>query len=306
MKFNQIRDVLAVAERGSFRSAARHLGLAQPAITRSIRELEHELDVTLFERHVTGTVLTPMGSAFIRRAAAIQLELQRTRDELQQLKGMTTGSVTFGLSTAAHVALLPKVLRAFARRFPDVRLKLMEGLFPTVESDLHDGMVDFYVGPLAEDAISGELKVEKLFDNHRIIIARKGNPLVASTSLKELTAARWVAASVTIAKEAELNPVFLSHGLPLPIIAIETHTALSLISAVASSDYLGMLPRQWVALIDSTDLLQRLKLSENLTAPAICMVRRAKLPLTPAAEHLADLFRRAAMHHAENDGAREI
>jgi DNA-binding transcriptional LysR family regulator len=48
MKLNHIRDVIAVAERGSLRSAARHLGIAQPAITRSIRELEHELGAPLF------------------------------------------------------------------------------------------------------------------------------------------------------------------------------------------------------------------------------------------------------------------
>ena len=111
MKPNHIRDVIAVAERGSLRSAARHLGIAQPAITRSIRELEHELGVTLFERHVTGAALTPIGKAFLCAAQRpSNLELQRTKDEIQQLKGLKTGSVAVGLSTAGHVALLPRVL----------------------------------------------------------------------------------------------------------------------------------------------------------------------------------------------------
>ena len=53
MTLNQIRNIVAVAERGSLRSAARFLGVTQPAITRSIRELEHELGVPLFERRVS-------------------------------------------------------------------------------------------------------------------------------------------------------------------------------------------------------------------------------------------------------------
>lgn len=72
----------------TLRSAARHLGIAQPAITRSIRELEHELGAALFVRHVNGVVLTPMGEAFLRRATAIQLELEPTKDEIQQLRGI--------------------------------------------------------------------------------------------------------------------------------------------------------------------------------------------------------------------------
>ncbi|WP_293881801.1 LysR family transcriptional regulator, partial [Sphingomonas sp.] len=62
-----LRDLVAIAEKGGLRRAARHLGLAQPAITRSIRELEHELGATFFERTTTGMNLTPVGAAFCRR-----------------------------------------------------------------------------------------------------------------------------------------------------------------------------------------------------------------------------------------------
>ena len=74
MKLTHLRDVVAVAERGSLRAAARHLGIAQPAITRSIREIERELGVVLFERRARGVVLTPMGEVFMRRALVMQNE----------------------------------------------------------------------------------------------------------------------------------------------------------------------------------------------------------------------------------------
>lgn len=296
MKLTHIRDVIVVAERGSFRSAARHLGIAQPSITRSIRELEHELGAVLFERRAHGVVPTPMGQVFLRRATAMQLELERTKDEIQQLAGSKTGSVVVGASSAAHVALLPQVLKPFSRQFPEVKLKLIEGLFPTMESDLNDGSIDFYVGPLGGDSPSTEFVVEKLFDNRRIIVGRRGHPLASARSLSELVDARWVMTSITLTSEAELNPIFGRYGLPHPVISITVQTALSIVIVAAYSDCLAMLPQQWTNFVETSKLLHQFGVREELAAPAICIARRARLPLTPSAEYLCDLFRRAAAH----------
>ncbi|WP_375398119.1 LysR substrate-binding domain-containing protein [uncultured Sphingomonas sp.] len=296
MKLTNIRDLVAVAEFGGLRRAARHLGVAQPAISRSIRDLEHELGVTLFERGATGMVLTPIGAAFARRAAAVQLEIERARDEVNQLKGAGGGSVAIGLSTAPHVSLLPRVLAPFQRRFPDVRLKLVEGLFPAMEAEVREGSIDFYVGPLAEDRLAGDFTVEKLFDNRRVVLGRRGHPLSGARGLCDLIGARWVATSVTTNSEAELNPIFEQRGLPAPVIAVQAQSALSMITVAATTDMLAILPRQWLGFAHATRLLTHIRLDEDLQAPAICIVNRSKLPLTPVAQHLCDLFRRAALN----------
>lgn len=64
IKLTHLRDVVAAAELGSLRAASRHLGIAQPAISRSIREIENELGATLFQRHQQGIRLTAVGEAF--------------------------------------------------------------------------------------------------------------------------------------------------------------------------------------------------------------------------------------------------
>lgn len=294
MKLAQLRHFVAVAELGGLRRAARHLAIAQPAITRSIRDLEHELGATLFQRSALGMTLTPIGEAFARRSAAIQLELERARDEVQQLKGVSAGSVSIGLSTAPHVSMLPKVLTPFRRHFPDVRLRIAEGLFPALASDVLDGSIDFYIGPLSEEHVSGEFVVEKLFDNERVILGRRGHPLAQASRLSDLTGAQWVGTSVTLSSEAELNPLFEEEGLPPPAIAVEAHSALSMIVVAASSDLLAMLPRQWLAFAATSRLLTHIEIDRPIKAPAICVVYRSRLPLTPIAERLCDLFRRAA------------
>lgn len=300
MKLSQLRDVIAVAERGSLRSAARHLGLAQPAITRSIHEIERELGVALFERRAKGMLLTPMGEVFVRRARAAQGELRRARDEIGQMRGQATGRVSVGLSTVSHLALLPSALNSFCARYPEVFLNVAEGVFPIMEAALKEGELDFYVGPLPETPMPKELVVEKLFDNSRVILSRNGHPLAAARSLRELVDARWITTSVTMQNEAELGPLFARHGLPSPRVQMQAHSALTMIVAAASSDLLTMLPQQWCEFPWTSALLRSIDVIEPLDAPAMHVVKRARLPLTPAAEYLCDLFRRAAQQHAPN------
>lgn len=297
MKLSQIRDIAAVAERGSLRAAARHLGIAQPAISRSIRELEHELGVALFERSARGVRLTPMGEMFLRRATAAQNELRQAREEIDQLKGATTGQVSVALSTVAHIALLPRALAPFRARYPGILLRIIEGLFPSLEQALQDGAVDFYVGPLSETPAPREFIVETLFENTRLVFGRKGHALAGATTLAELTGARWITTSVTSSSEAELYPLFERHGLPRPQVEIYAPSALSMIIAAANSDLLMMLPLQWLDLPATLEMLAPLPLAEELSAAPICIVRRARLPLTPAAEFFSDMLRRAAQHH---------
>src|SRR5690606_38925113 len=106
MKLNAIRDFLVVAERGGQRAAARHLGVPQPAITRSIHGLEKELGAPLFERSHKGVRLTAMGEVFHRRANAVRNELQRAKEEIDQLRGRLHGTVTVCLSSVPHLTLL--------------------------------------------------------------------------------------------------------------------------------------------------------------------------------------------------------
>ena len=105
MKLVQLTYVAAIAKHGSLRAAARHLSVAQPAFSRSIAELERELGATLFERRAKGMVATTLGQAFVKRATAILNDVRRAREEFEQLRGNAVGSVTIGLSIAAHLQL---------------------------------------------------------------------------------------------------------------------------------------------------------------------------------------------------------
>jgi len=148
MKLTQLRHMMAVAERGSLRAAARDLGVAQPAVTRSIHELEREFGVALFERHPRGVFVTDMGALLLRRAGAIVNEVRRAQEEIAQASGGIAGSVCRRVlqrsphqHAAQGVAPVPQALSQGPHA--DHRSRL-----PVVEAGLLDGSIDFYIGPL--------------------------------------------------------------------------------------------------------------------------------------------------------------
>ncbi|MEP7069747.1 MAG: LysR substrate-binding domain-containing protein [Usitatibacter sp.] len=296
MKLNHLRDVLAVAERGSLRAAARHLGVAQPALTRSIQELERELGIPLFERQPTGVTVTPMGQLFVRRANAVRVELQRAREEIDQVRGGTNGRLSVCLSTVPHIALMPYALPAFRARYPYVHLDLAEGLFPMIETSLRSGIIDVYIGPPPAGPPSPDLLVQVLFANTRVILGRKGHPLANARSLRELIDAQWLSTSIFVKLDEELAPLFAEHGLSPPRMVVQAHSALTMLVAITYSDLLGMLPVQWTEFPMTRDALQRIHVAEPLPAPPICIVRRTGLPLTPAGEYFCDMMLRASGH----------
>jgi LysR family transcriptional regulator of abg operon len=295
MKFSAVRDFLAVAERGSLRAAARQLNGSQPAISRSIQELERELGVVLFERSPSGVQLTPMGSVFLRRASAVRNELRLAQEELDQLRGETHGRLTVALSSVPHIALLPHALQPFRARYPHVTIDIRDAMYPTIEADLKESRVDCYMGPDPGE-MAPELTREKLFDNTRLIYGRKGHPLAHAKSLAELVDAEWITTSVTHIAEEELGPLFAQHGLPAPRLVMQAHSTLSFLVALTHSDLLMMLPVQWTQFMPLRDMVQAIPVREVLPAPPICLVRRSGLPLTPAAEYFCDMMRRAVLH----------
>jgi DNA-binding transcriptional LysR family regulator len=298
LRLDQLQHLVAVVEHGSVRAAARRLGVPQPALSRSIRALERDLGTPLFTRAAQGMTLTARGQRFHQRATAVVNELRRARDELAQSAGEERGEVTVALSIMPHVGMLPRALPAFRRRYPNVRLLLIEGLFPDVEERLRTGQIDFYVGATSQAlatskaAFAPGLVMRRLFGNVRTVVCRQGHPLQRVRSLKALASAEWATTAIDYNAEQDLAQLFARHGLPPPRVMVHTRTALSLMTALTSTDLLAMVPVQWQDYAATRGTLHPIRVRERLPAPDVVLVTRQGLPMTPAAEHLCDLLLR--------------
>jgi LysR family transcriptional regulator of abg operon len=303
MKLTQLGYIAAIAERGSLRAAARHLGVAQPAFSRSLAELERELGAPLFERRAKGMVATPLGQAFVRRAKTILNDVRRAQDEFEQLRGNAVGAVTIGLSIAAHLRLLPAALRSFRERYPKIRLHIIEGFYPTLAPGLQDGSVDFYVGPDPGLRLPSVLSKEILISGERAVLCRARHPLAGATSLKELRGAEWITTSITPRAESEIGDLFKRHRLPEPILALQSQSALTLLTCLTNSDLLAMAPAHWTDSPIASRLLTTIAVKEELSAAPIIIVTRSDAPLVPAASFLLDIMKRTGGHlRSQPDG----
>jgi DNA-binding transcriptional LysR family regulator len=191
------------------------------------------------------------------------------------------------------LALLPAAIQSFSASHPQVQVRLIEGVFPTIEQRLMDGQLDFYVGPPPEE-LPRSLRSELYFKNERVVVARKDHPLGKVRSLKALTAAHWILTGLRERTEEEFEELFSAYKLPAPPSRMRVESTLGLLSIINHTDTIALLPRQWTDSPMFQHALAAIPVREKLLAPDIVLIARAGVPLTPVAEHFAVLLRRSA------------
>jgi DNA-binding transcriptional LysR family regulator len=298
MKLTHFRDLLAVVQTGSLRAASRQLNIAQPVITRSIRELENELGQALLERHSKGVSLTPVGERFVRRIEGVQAEVRRAKEEVVHWSGEHVGEVSVGLSPLTAMSLLPSTIATFSKRYPKAVTKITQTLFKPVEQKLAEGLMDFWVGSIQKEHLSQRFAVDILMPHNRRVAARPGHPLGGARNLEELVGAKWVRPPLNdrIA-ESDLEAMFRQRGLPVPEVSVESPSMLIMIMTVANTDLLTFLPEQMFDLMPIAGFCRPLEAMSPFPSDPICIVQRNGLPLTPLAEKLSDLIRKSANNY---------
>jgi DNA-binding transcriptional LysR family regulator len=121
----QLAAFVAVAEELHFGRAAARLRIAQSPLSQTIRRLERELGVALFDRSTRSVALTPAGEALLPHAHRVFEELERGRQATRAVSGVVYGTVRIGFSGALNHRTLPPLTRAVRRRYPDVALTLV-------------------------------------------------------------------------------------------------------------------------------------------------------------------------------------
>lgn len=299
MRLTQIRDFLAVVDAGSIRAAARQLELSQPALTKSVRQLEVELGGALVTRSVRGVQLTQIGRAFLARARAVSADLRRAREEIAQLNGSREGHLAIGSAPGPALGLLPEALVRLRERWPRAAIHVADISPPEVLPALREGALDLALsvrmGSLAE--LPTDCHADVLYLNEAVIIARRGHPLEGARRLGALAEAEWIRTG-TPGNTSALPDVFRDAGLPPPRYRVDCASFLAVPELVARSDLLAVVPWQIAAREERAGRIQRLPVREAMPAREISLFRRADVPPTPIARDCADILREIARHAA--------
>jgi DNA-binding transcriptional LysR family regulator len=295
MRLPQLRALAAIADMGSVRAAARKLRQSQPALTKSLRQLEEEFQLPLFRRTSSGMVLTEFGSAVLVRARAILTEMSRIEQEVDQLQGKYQGAVSVGVSPLAARAIMTNVLMAFRKQRPGIDVRIVDALFPGALPSLREGMLDMLVGPEPPAAAAREFHIERLVTTELMVAARRGHPRSKARTLKDLFDCEWMLYGPIEGPGSIYPPAISNLGIVPPRAAIVNESMLSAVTILESSDALCVLPRLLIQNLQRHYKIEEIRLRERLPSLNIGIMWRAGIPLTPAANILASLIiRRAA------------
>jgi DNA-binding transcriptional LysR family regulator len=159
-----LRAVLAVAENRSFIAAATSLRISQPALTRTIQQVETTLGVELFSRTTRQVSVTHAGKEFAALAERVLNDLSISISNLKRQAAQPSGSIAVASVLSLANALLPELLADFGKRYPGIQIHLREGIHRDVVDDVRSGQVDFgigYVEGLPETFAIEDLGVER-------------------------------------------------------------------------------------------------------------------------------------------------
>ena len=294
MRLRHIQVLVTVSETGSIRAAARRLGLTQPALSKAIRQMEADFHVPMLTRTPRGVVLTDYGRAVLTRARSIDNEIKRMNEEVAQLAGSMRGSVSIAVAPLPALLILPHVIPKFCAQYPDVQVRVLDGMFPTVLPPVREGTFDFTVGPAPPDRVPGEFEIEELLDTELVVVARAGHPRVRARKLADVAGDRWMTLGPAGSPGDYFIEAFQAKGLPLPAAMMKSESFAAALALIGQSDFLSILPKRLIPDVERTDGLRALPIDLDLPAIKVVLLRRAGVPLTPAAEALATLIRRRA------------
>ncbi len=142
MELKELRNFMNVARAGSVSRAATELRLAQPALSRQIKKLEHELGVLLFTRHGRGVRLSAAGSLLLERAEAIAQLVHQTSEEIKDDRSPRRGRIALGVPPAAGRILIPHFAARFQEAWPQATLHMREGVANSLQEWLIDKRLD--------------------------------------------------------------------------------------------------------------------------------------------------------------------
>jgi DNA-binding transcriptional LysR family regulator len=228
MDLNELRTFVAIARLGGFSRAAVALRRSQPAISRRIDLLEHELGVPLFERLREGAALTDAGAALLPHAEAVLAAAKDGADAVRGLQRGEEGAISLALVGALANNALTKALRQFTRQYPKVRLDLQTATSQEVEQLVRRGdatlglryFTDRSPG-LISQTVAKELVVVAS-STHRLADGRRHHA-------RELVGERWVGFPARRSREALasfLERRLIAAGLEDPeVIPIDSLTA---------------------------------------------------------------------------------
>lgn len=181
IKYRHLHTFVEVARQRSVVKAADSLNISQPAVTKTIRELEELLKVELFERDGRGIRITKPGEVFLRHATASLTALRQGIDSVSYEQLDNVPPVRIGALPTVSTRIMPKAMELFLSEGTRSRIKIVTGDNAVLLEQLRTGELDLVVGRLAAPEKMTGFSFEHLYSEQVLFVVRNGHPLLEET-----------------------------------------------------------------------------------------------------------------------------
>ena len=302
LKLKHLKLLVTVAEQGNILKASQLLNIAQPAVTKTIRDIEKALNLSLFNRSSRGVSLTLYGNVLIKHAKLILSQIKHASEEVSALQNGISGHISIGVLLAASPMLLPLGLVKLKKERPNIFVSIIEGTNDTLIPDLKLGDIDMIVGRMPEIQQDEELSGQVLYCEPIAIVARTGHPLskTKNLKLKDLVSEPWILPPPGTTLRHEINTAFHKLKLALPANVIESISLLTNRTLLSESDSIAVMPYQIMKSYEERNLLCQLPVKIKANDGPIGITINANRELTPAAQYMFDLLKESAEEIQQN------
>ncbi|MFJ2992841.1 LysR family transcriptional regulator [Pandoraea sp. NPDC087047] len=293
MKPQQLQAFVAVANCMSIRGAARALGVSPPAITKTMRELERELDAPLLDRSVAGVELTLFGQAFLARARLLLDDMQRARDEIAQLRDGQTGNLRVAVSRHLAETVAAPAFCAFRAKRPSINLRLREATLSRMLAMLEKAQVDFVVSHVDPQEITGDVEAIPLFSVQLVVGLRNQHPLRRHRNLAALIDAEWILPGDEAGERFD-SGLFRSQGLHVPQRVMWCDSPVIATELVSQTDMVGLFVFRKDNFLFRRHGIRQINLVKPLPTLQVCVIHHRGKELTPSGKQFVEAIKMVA------------
>lgn len=248
LKLHQLRAVAAIDAQRSLLKAATALGLSQPALSKTLQELEEIFQQRLFDRLPRGVRPTEAGAVLAQASRRILAEIHRLDDEMDRLATPGGGTVALGTLPVAATGVLPGALTRLKAQHPTLRVRLEQGRTEELLPKLAAGEIDLIVGRLYEPVLPDGFVREALWEEPISLLARTGHPLfrLRKVTLDALRAYELILPTVTQRVGQEIEAALTQMQL-VPDIPLRSSSYGFIREMLLDTDMISAMPRLMMA-----------------------------------------------------------
>ena len=294
IRLRHLHTFVAVAQQGTLGRAAATLNLSQPALSKTLNELEQLTGTRLFERGRLGAQLTLVGEQFLTHAVKVLDALNTAGQALNRKEGLSNDIVRIGALPTAALGILPSVIGQFHQQQKDITLQVATMNNTMLLAGLKSGEIDIGIGRMSDPELMSGLNYELLFFESLKLVVRPGHTLLQET----VTLSRVMEWQVVVSPKGTLprqnaEALLQSQGCKIPTGCIETLSASLSRQLTVDYDYVWFVPSGAVKDDLRRGLLAARPIPTQGAGEPIGMLTRVDATLTAGSQTLLSAIRKS-------------